>query len=275
MLLKRGIDAGTRGGRRDQARRHPGQRPRGDRQRSPAISANDAEIGKLFAEAMEKVGKDGVITVEESKGLKLEIEYTEGMQFDRGYISPYFITNTERMEAEVEEPYILITDKKISASRTCCRCWSRRSRSPQGPGHHRRGRRRRGAGDAGGQQAARHPERPGGQGAGLRRPPQGDAARHRHPDRRQGHLRGARQEARRAPRSRTWAGRGASSPTRTRRRSSRATAPKTRSRAASTRSRRRSRRPPPTTTARSSRSGWRSCPAAWPSSRSARPPRSS
>src|SRR6266540_1684138 len=79
------------------------------------IAANDPEIGKLFAEAMEKVGKDGVITVEEGKGLKLEIEYTEGMQFDRGYISPYFISNPERMVAEVDEPYILITDKKISA----------------------------------------------------------------------------------------------------------------------------------------------------------------
>src|SRR6187549_3545873 len=87
---------------------------REDLERIAAISANDAEIGALFAEAMEKVGKDGVITVEESKTLKLEIEYTEGMLFDRGYISPYFITNTERMLAEVEEPYILITEKKIS-----------------------------------------------------------------------------------------------------------------------------------------------------------------
>ncbi len=79
------------------------------------ISAADPEIGNLIAEVMEKVGKDGVITVEESKGIKYEIEYVEGMQFDRGYISPYFITNPERMVAEIEEPYILITDKKISA----------------------------------------------------------------------------------------------------------------------------------------------------------------
>ena len=63
---------------------------------------------------MEKVGKDGVITVEESKGLHFETEYTEGMQIDRGYLSPYFVTNTERMEAELDDPYILITDKKIS-----------------------------------------------------------------------------------------------------------------------------------------------------------------
>ncbi|MFN3975030.1 MAG: chaperonin GroEL [Dehalococcoidia bacterium] len=80
-----------------------------------SLSAHEEEIGKLIAEVMEKVGKDGVITVEESKGIKYEVEYVEGMQFDRGYISPYFITNPERMEAVVEDPYILITDKKISA----------------------------------------------------------------------------------------------------------------------------------------------------------------
>jgi chaperonin GroEL len=80
-----------------------------------AISAIDQEIGGLIADVMEKVGKDGVITVEEGKGLKFETEYVEGMKFDRGYISPYFITNAEQMRAELEDPYILITDKKISA----------------------------------------------------------------------------------------------------------------------------------------------------------------
>jgi chaperonin GroEL len=80
-----------------------------------ANSANDVEVGETIAEVMEKVGKDGVITVEESKGLRLETEFVEGMQFDRGYVSPYFVTNTERMEASLEDPYILITDKKISA----------------------------------------------------------------------------------------------------------------------------------------------------------------
>jgi chaperonin GroEL len=81
-----------------------------------AISANnDPQIGELIAEVMEKVGKDGVITVEESKGIDTETEYVEGMNFDRGYISPYFVTNPERMECVIEDPYILITDKKLSA----------------------------------------------------------------------------------------------------------------------------------------------------------------
>jgi len=80
------------------------------------ISANnDSEIGNLIAEAMEKVGKDGVITVEEAKGTETELKVVEGMQFDRGYLSPYFVTNAETMEAELDEPYILIHDKKISS----------------------------------------------------------------------------------------------------------------------------------------------------------------
>jgi len=79
------------------------------------ITAVDKEIGDLIAEVMERVGKDGVITVEESKGIKYEIEYVEGMQIDRGYISPYFVTNAERMEAVIDDPYILITIKKLSS----------------------------------------------------------------------------------------------------------------------------------------------------------------
>ncbi len=80
-----------------------------------SISAADEEIGELIAEVMEKVGKDGVITIEESKGFEFETEFTEGMQIDRGYISPYFVTNTEGMIAEFDEPFVLITDKKISS----------------------------------------------------------------------------------------------------------------------------------------------------------------
>ena len=79
------------------------------------LSAHEDEIGNLIADVFEKVGKDGVITVEESRGLLYEVEYVEGMQIDRGYISPYFISNSERMEAELDDPYVLITDRKISA----------------------------------------------------------------------------------------------------------------------------------------------------------------
>jgi chaperonin GroEL len=81
-----------------------------------SISAQDTEIGELLARVISKVGKDGVITIEESRGLEFETEYVEGMQFDRGYISPYFISDNEAMEAVIEEPYILIYDKKISAA---------------------------------------------------------------------------------------------------------------------------------------------------------------
>ena len=81
-----------------------------------SISADDTTIGELMAEVMDKVGPEGVITVEEGKGIESETEYVEGMSFDRGYISPYFVTNPERMETEIEDPYILVTDKKISST---------------------------------------------------------------------------------------------------------------------------------------------------------------
>ncbi len=79
------------------------------------ISGGDETIGKLVAEALQKVGKDGVVSVEEGRGLTTEIEYKEGMEFDKGYASAYFVTNPDKMEAEIEDPYILITDKKVSA----------------------------------------------------------------------------------------------------------------------------------------------------------------
>src|SRR6266511_1232309 len=115
MLLKRGLDKGAEVLVAELKRLAKPVHDRADIAHVAAISAADSEIGDLIAEVMDKVGKDGVITVEESKGTAFETEYTEGMQIDRGYISPYFVTNAERMEAELEDTYILITDKKISA----------------------------------------------------------------------------------------------------------------------------------------------------------------
>jgi len=116
MLLKRGIEAASRA----VAEAIRGQAieitTKEDIANVATISAQDRTIGELIAEVMEKVGKDGVITVEESKGLEFEKEYVEGMQFDRGYISPYFITDSDHMEAVISEPYVLIYDRKISAA---------------------------------------------------------------------------------------------------------------------------------------------------------------
>ncbi len=116
MLLKHGIEAATEAIVASIKKQSVEVKDKNDIAHVAAISAADTEIGELIAEVMDKVGKDGVITVEESKGLVFETEYVEGMQFDRGYISSYFVTNTETMEAVLEEPYILIHDKKISAA---------------------------------------------------------------------------------------------------------------------------------------------------------------
>ena len=115
MALKRGIEKGVvalRGAVEDMATPVEG---RTQIAQVASLSAHDEEMGDLIADVMEKVGKYGVITVEESKGLSYEQEFVEGMQIDRGYISPYFITDQERMESAIDDPYILITDKKISA----------------------------------------------------------------------------------------------------------------------------------------------------------------
>ncbi len=116
MLIKRGIEMATPAvveAIREQSSELKGK---DDIAHVAAISANDDEIGALIADVMDKVGKDGVITVEESKGLAFETDYVEGMEFDRGYISPYFMTNAEDLEAEIEEPHILVTDRKITAA---------------------------------------------------------------------------------------------------------------------------------------------------------------
>ncbi len=116
MMLKRGIEAASKAISEAISKQAIDVTTREEIASVAAISAQDREIGELIAEVMDKVGKDGVITVEESKGLEFETEYVEGMQFDRGYISPYFVTDPENMEASIEEPYVLIHDKKISAA---------------------------------------------------------------------------------------------------------------------------------------------------------------
>jgi chaperonin GroEL len=116
MLLKRGIESATEAVVESLRKQSQKIDTKEEIASVATNSAADEEIGNLIAEVMDKVGKDGVITVEESKSLQFETEYVEGMQFDRGYISPYFITNPEAMEAVITEPYILIYDKKISAA---------------------------------------------------------------------------------------------------------------------------------------------------------------
>jgi chaperonin GroEL len=115
MILKRGIEKGVAAVVEELKKLAKPVKGKQEITQVATISAADSQIGEKIAEALEKVGKDGVVTVEEGKGLTLEIEYKEGMEFDKGYASPYFVTNPEKMEAEIENAYILITDKKISA----------------------------------------------------------------------------------------------------------------------------------------------------------------
>ncbi|MER3590397.1 MAG: chaperonin GroEL, partial [Mastigocladus sp. ERB_26_1] len=115
LLLKRGIDKATHF-IVDRIQEHARQidDSKSITQVATISAGNDAEVGQMIAEAMEKVGKEGIISLEEGKSMQTELEVTEGMRFDKGYISPYFVTDAERMEAILEEPYILITDRKIT-----------------------------------------------------------------------------------------------------------------------------------------------------------------
>ena len=114
MAVKRGIDKAVTVAVDELKKISSEIKGKEDIARVASISANNEEIGTLIADAMEKVSKDGVITIEESKTSNTELNVVEGMQFDKGYVSPYMVTNTEKMEAVLDNPYILITDKKIS-----------------------------------------------------------------------------------------------------------------------------------------------------------------
>ena len=155
----------------------------------------------MIAEALDKVGKDGVVTVEESNTFGMELEFVEGMQFDKGYISPYFVTDPERMEAVLDDPYILIVNKKIGSVQELLPLLEKVLQAGKPLADHRRGRRGRGPRDARRQQDPRHVQRRRGEGARVRRPSQGDAAGHRDPHGRPGHLRGDRPQARERRRS--------------------------------------------------------------------------
>ena len=110
-----------------------------------AISAADSNIGEVLAEAIDKVGKDGTVTVEESNTFGLELEFTEGMQFDKGYLSPYFVTDAERQEAILEDPYLLIVNSKVSSVHDLVPVLEKVMQSNKPLLDGRRGRRRRGA----------------------------------------------------------------------------------------------------------------------------------
>ena len=115
MIMKRGIEKAVAVALKELESMSKPVETKEDISQVAAISASDETIGELIAEAMEKVGKDGVITVEESKGFTTDLKVVEGMQFDRGYISPYMVTDTEKMEAVLEDPFILLTDRKVSS----------------------------------------------------------------------------------------------------------------------------------------------------------------
>lgn len=115
MILKRGLEKASLSVIEEIKRLAKPISTKEEKEQVATVAAQDEEIGKLIAEAMEKVGDTGVITVDESKGFGMELEYKEGMQFEKGYASPYFVTDSEKMDAEIEDPYILVTDSKVTS----------------------------------------------------------------------------------------------------------------------------------------------------------------
>ena len=160
LALKQGIDAARQGRHRASCSHRPPDRGQeGDRARRRDLRAG-RQVGELIAEAIDKVGKDGVITVEESNTMGLELEFTEGMPFDKGYLSPYMVTDQERMEAVLEDPYILIHQGKIGSIEDLLPLLEKVAADQEAAAGHRRGRRGRGPGHPGRQQDPRHLQRP-------------------------------------------------------------------------------------------------------------------
>ena len=272
MALKRGIERPSSGCARASPRRPRTSRPRSRSLPPPRSRPPTAEIGEMIAEAMDKVGKEGVITVEESNTFGLELELTEGMRFDKGYISPYFVTDPERMEAVLDDPYVLVVNSKISAVKDLLPLLEKVMQSGKPL--------RIIAEDVEGEALATlvvNKIRGTFKSVAVKAPGFGDRRKAMLAD--IAILTGGQVISEEVglklenAGSTCSAGPARSSSPRTRRRSSRVPATPTRSPAGSTRSAPRSRSRTPTTTARSSRSASPSWPAASPSSRPARPPR--
>jgi len=120
LLLKKGIDRAVEAVIEEMKKYKKDITTKEEIAQVGTVSSKIKEVGEAIADAVDKVGREGVITVEESQGLGLEVKTVEGMQFDRGYISPYFVTDAERMEAELKDPFIVITDKKVSSIQEFC-----------------------------------------------------------------------------------------------------------------------------------------------------------
>ena len=192
MDVKRGVDLAVAEAIRDITKRSKKVKGTEEIAQVGTISANgEKDIGDMIARAMQKVGNEGVITVEEAKSLNTELEVVEGMQFDRGYLSPYFITNADKMVVELEDPYILLYEKKLSNLQSMLPILEAVVQSARPllivaedvEGEARR------------QQAARRPQGCSRQGAGFRRSPQGHARGYRHPLGRPADLRRPRHQA--------------------------------------------------------------------------------
>ena len=233
MDLKRGVDLAVDAVVEDIKKRSKKISTNEEIAQVGTISANgEREVGEMIAQAMQKVGNEGVITVEEAKSLETELDVVEGMQFDRGYLSPYFVTNAEKMIAELENPYILLHEKKLSGLQAMLPVLESVVQSGKPLLIVAEDVEGEALGDPRRQQAARRSQGGGGQGAGLRRPPQGHARGHRDPDRRPGDQRRSRHQARKRHARHAGPGQAACASRKRTRRSSTAPARRRTSRAA-------------------------------------------